>query len=88
MITSFINHYLGGEGGQSYEPNRPLAVLRHRKTPASVRNGRAGISPENIVRLSIAFDTCLESRLNQQIQYDLWQAEKRRKSLRLTRIAA
>jgi antitoxin HigA-1 len=59
-----------------------------RKTLSSILNGRAGISPEMAVRLSIAFDTSAESWLNQQIQYDLWQAEKRRKSLRVTRIAA
>lgn len=65
---------------------RALGVSR--KTLSSVLNGRAGISPEMAVRLSIAFDTSAESWLNQQIQYDLWQAEKRRKSLRVTRIAA
>lgn len=59
-----------------------------RKTLSSILNGRAGISPEMAVRLSIAFDTSAESWLNQQIQYDLWLAEKRRKSLRVTRIAA
>jgi len=59
-----------------------------RKTLSSVLNGRAGISPEMAVRLSIAFDTSAESWLNQQVQYDLWQAEKRRKSLRVSRIAA
>ncbi len=59
-----------------------------RKTLSSILNCRAGISPEMAVRLSIAFDTSAESWLNQQIQYDLWQAEKRRKSLRVTRIAA
>ncbi len=47
-----------------------------------------GISPEMAVRLSIAFDTTAESWLNQQVQYDLWRAEKRRKSLRVQRIAA
>lgn len=59
-----------------------------RKTLSSILNCRAGISPEMAVRLSIAFDTSAESWLNQQIQYDLWQAEKRRKSLRVTRLAA
>jgi addiction module HigA family antidote len=59
-----------------------------RKTLSSVLNGRAGISPEMAVRLSIAFDTSAESWLNQQVQYDLWQAEKRRKTLRVARIAA
>jgi addiction module HigA family antidote len=59
-----------------------------RKTLSSVLNGRAGISPEMAVRLSMAFDTSAESWLNQQVQYDLWRAEKRRKSLRVARIAA
>ena len=59
-----------------------------RKTLSSVLNGRAGISPEMAVRLSIAFDTSAESWLNQQVQYDLWQAEKRRKSLRVAKLAA
>ena len=59
-----------------------------RKTLSAVLNGRAGISPEMAVRLSIAFDTSSESWLNQQVRYDLWRAERRRKSLRVTRIAA
>ena len=50
-----------------------------RKTLSAVLNGRAGISPEMAVRLSIAFDTTADSWLNQQVQYDLWLAEKRRK---------
>jgi addiction module HigA family antidote len=58
-----------------------------RKTLSAVLNGRAGVSPEMAVRLSIAFDTSSESWLNQQVQYDLWRAEKRRKSLRVSRIA-
>ena len=59
-----------------------------RKTLSSVLNGRAGVSPEMAVRLSIAFNTTAESWLNQQVQYDLWQAEKRRKSLRVSKLAA
>jgi addiction module HigA family antidote len=59
-----------------------------RKTLSAIINGRAGVSPEMAVRLSIAFNTTAESWLNQQVQYDLWQAEKRRKSLRVARIAA
>ena len=43
-----------------------------RKTLSSILNGRAGISPEMALRLSIAFDTTAESWLNQQTQYDLW----------------
>jgi len=40
------------------------------------------------VRLSIAFDTTAESWLNQQVQYDLWQAERNRKKLRVKPLAA
>lgn len=59
-----------------------------RKTLSAILNGRAGVSPEMAVRLSLAFGTSSESWLNQQVQYDLWQAEKRRKSLRVLRLAA
>ena len=59
-----------------------------RKTLSAVLNGRAGVSPEMAVRLSIAFDTTAESWLNQQVQYDLWIAEKGRKSLKVSRLAA
>jgi plasmid maintenance system antidote protein VapI len=40
------------------------------------------------VRLSIAFNTTAESWLNQQLQYDLWRAEKNRKRLRVARLSA
>jgi antitoxin HigA-1 len=59
-----------------------------RKTLSSILNGRAGISPEMAIRLSIAFDTSAESWLNQQTQFDLWHAEQSRKRLRVTRLAA
>ena len=59
-----------------------------RKTVSAILNGRAGISPEMAVRLSIAFKTSAESWLNQQLQYDLWRAEKLRKTLRVARLAA
>ena len=59
-----------------------------RKTLSAILNGRSGISPEMAVRLSIAFKTSAESWLNQQVQYDLWRAEKGRKALRVTRLAA
>lgn len=58
-----------------------------RKTLSAILNGRAGISPEMAVRLSIAFSTSAESWLNQQTQYDLWHAEQRRKRLRVTKLA-
>jgi addiction module HigA family antidote len=50
-----------------------------RKTLSAILNGRAGISPEMAVRLSIAFDTSAESWLNQQSQYELWHAEQVRR---------
>ena len=59
-----------------------------RKTLSAILNGRAGISPEMAVRLSIAFGTSAESWLNQQTQYDLWHAEQRRKELRVRKLAA
>ncbi len=54
-----------------------------RKTLSSVLNGRAGISPEMAVRLSIAFNTTAESWMNQQLRYDLWQAEQHRSELKV-----
>lgn len=59
-----------------------------RKTLSSILNGRAGISPEMAVRLSIAFDTSAESWLNQQTRYALWHAEKRRSELQVRRLIA
>ena len=57
-----------------------------RKTLSSILNGKAGISPEMAVRLSIAFNTSSESWLNQQSQYDLWQAEQHRKELNVSHL--
>ena len=68
------------------EAARSLGISR--KTLSSILNGRAGISPEMAVRLSIAFHTSAESWLNQQLQYDLWHAERSRKRLRVTRLTA
>ena len=59
-----------------------------RKTLSGIVNGRVGISPEMAVRLSLAFDTTAESWLNQQVQYDLWRAERKRKKLRVKPVAA
>ncbi|NOQ93743.1 MAG: HigA family addiction module antidote protein [Methylophaga sp.] len=58
-----------------------------RKTLSSIINGKAGISPEMAVRLSIAFNTSSESWVNQQSQYDLWQAEQHRSELHVSRLA-
>lgn len=59
-----------------------------RKTLSAILNERADISPEMAVRLSIAFGTSSESWLNQQVQYDLWQAEQHRRELRVKKLAA
>lgn len=59
-----------------------------RKTLSAVLNGKAGISPEMAIRLSIAFDTSAESWLNQQSQYELWHAEQFRKDLRVKKLVA
>ncbi|HJU06008.1 MAG TPA: HigA family addiction module antitoxin [Nitrospiraceae bacterium] len=59
-----------------------------RKTLSAILNGRASVSPEMAVRLSIAFGTSAESWLNQQTQYDLWHAERRRKQLRVAKLIA
>jgi addiction module HigA family antidote len=59
-----------------------------RKTLSSILNGRAGISPEMAVRLSMAFDSTAESWLNQQVQYDLWCVQRRRKKLCVARLTA
>jgi plasmid maintenance system antidote protein VapI len=40
------------------------------------------------IRLSLAFETTAESWLSQQIQYDLWQADKRRNSLHVKKLVA
>jgi addiction module HigA family antidote len=59
-----------------------------RKTLSAILNGRAGISPEMAIRLSIAFGASAESWLNQQTQYDLWMAEQNRKNLKVRKLSA
>ena len=59
-----------------------------RKTLSAILNGRAGISPEMAIRLSLAFNTTAESWLNQQVQYDLWHADRNRKNLHVRRLVA
>ena len=59
-----------------------------RKTLSSILNGRAGISPEMAIRLSKAFDTSPESWLNQQQQYDLWQAMQSGEKIKVKKLRA
>ncbi len=57
-----------------------------RKALSELLNGKTGISAEMALRLSIAFDTTPESWLSQQMHYDLWQAEKKLKDLRVEKL--
>ena len=59
-----------------------------RKTLSAILNGRAGISPEMAIRLSIAFETSAESWLNQQVQYDLWLARQSQQDIKVERLVA
>ena len=59
-----------------------------RKTLSAILNGRAGISPEMAIRLSMAFDTSAESWLNQQVQYDLWRARQNQQVFKGERLFA
>ena len=59
-----------------------------RKTLSAIINGRAGVSPEMAVRLSIAFDTSAESWLNQQAQYDLWLARRESPKMKVQKLYA
>ena len=59
-----------------------------RKTLSAILNERAGISPEMAIRLSKAFGTSAESWLNQQVQYDLWLAEKNAKNIQVEHLSA
>jgi addiction module HigA family antidote len=58
-----------------------------RKTLSELLNGKAGVSPEMAIRLSMAFSTTPESWLNQQMQYDLWKA-RAKKAPKVARLAA
>ena len=53
------------------------------KTLPNVLNGRAGISPDMALQLSVAFGMSAENWLNQQSMYDPWQAEQRQPRLEL-----
>jgi len=68
---------------------RAAEALRvSRKTLSAILNGRAGVSPEMAVRLSLAFGTTSELWLNLQVQHDLAQAERKRSRLKVSRLSA
>lgn len=59
-----------------------------RKTLSELVNGHSGISPEMAVRIGKATDTSPESWLIQQTHYDLWQAEKKTKRIKVGKLEA
>ena len=67
------------------EAAKGLAVSRN--TLSLLLNGRLGISPEMAIRLSQAFGGSPESWLQQQMQYDLWQAWTNRKEIPVRQFA-
>ena len=65
-----------------------IALGVSRKTLSSILNGRSGISPVMALRLSMAFSTTPENWLNQQVQYDLWNAKKDSKGIKVKKLYA
>ncbi len=59
-----------------------------RNTLSMLLNGRLGISPEMAIRLSHGFGGSAESWLQQQMQYDLWQARQRAKKIKVRKFTA
>ncbi len=68
------------------ETAKGLGVSRN--TLSMLLNGRLGISPEMAIRLSRGFGGVPESWLLQQMQYDLWHAQRRKPKIRVRRFEA
>ena len=56
-----------------------------RKALSELLNGRTGISTEMAIRLSKAFGGSPESWLQQQMQYDLWKARGRARTIKVAK---
>jgi addiction module HigA family antidote len=56
-----------------------------RKALSELVNGHSGVSPEMAIRLSKAFGSSPETWLRLQLQYDLWNAERRAGSIKVAR---
>ena len=54
-----------------------------RNTLSMLINGRLGISPEMAIRLSQGFGGSPESWLRQQMDYDLWQAQQKARTIKV-----
>ena len=65
---------------------RVLGVTR--PTLSNVINGKAGISPEMAIRLEKAFGSTADAWLRMQAAYDLAQARKREKDIKVKRVVA
>ena len=63
--------------------NAAKALRVGRVTLSKILNQKSGINSEMAVRLSLALNTSSEMRINMQSMYDLWQAEKKRKQLKV-----
>jgi addiction module HigA family antidote len=61
------------------EAAKALGVSR--KTISKIVNGSGAVTPEMAMRLELAFGASAQSWLSHQAAYDLWQVERRRKSL-------
>ena len=61
------------------------ALRVSRQTLSEIVNGRAGITPDMAIRLSMAFGSSAKVWLGLQTKYDLWQAEKRNADLNIER---
>lgn len=71
------------EGAELSVTEAAKALGVGRITLSKLLNKKSGISPEMAVRLSLALNTSSEMWVNMQGMYDLWQAEKKRKTLRI-----
>ena len=80
-----------------YNPPHPGEVLRElclEPLGITVPEAASGLGvsrktlSEMALRLSRAFDTTPESWLNQQVQYDLWKAEKSAGRIRVKKLTA
>ncbi len=65
---------------------RVLGVAR--PTLSNVINGKAAVSPEMAIRLEKAFGSTADAWLRMQAAYDLAQARKREKDIKVKRVVA
>ena len=59
-----------------------------RQTLSDLVNGRAGVTAELAIRLSLAFGSSPETWLGMQAAHDLWQARSRATEIQVERFAA